>query len=387
MFRPDCDAWHADTRRLCVCRPSLLGADTLELIHPQDASHEASLRQSLVEQRFAAADAVEDAREIEMDEEPSPTNISGRPSKVLQDAGWKDGVLAKQYAEGIAGFASPDSSIDDLVYPQDLSIVVTATSMGATDLRASLSALRQAEGLRTEQVLVVQDTSNAGPEAVQLVTKIIETEFQFEHVQHNVSDATEGVRMTSQLRFALQHAAGVHFKGARTLIVVQEGTVLASDALWFFAQLEPILHKDTSVWCVTALNDVGLSPYSSDLTAVLRQDWFPGFAWMARRDVLLNELLPKWPKDNWFQFLRDPATRMDRHCLYPEVSRAKLSPVPSLSLVQVAQLEHKGEGFSTWEDHMIPLYWSDGWPRTNLGDTRRLLQSNYEDLFLREWPG
>eukprot|EP00435_Cladocopium_sp_Y103_P073487 s72_g43.t2 len=59
---------------------------------------------------------------------------------------------------------------------------------------------------------------------------------------------------------------------ATSLLLLEGGQALSPDLLVLLGQLEPLLHSESSLWCVSAWNDHGLAPYVADSTNVLRTD-------------------------------------------------------------------------------------------------------------------
>ncbi|CAE8620257.1 unnamed protein product, partial [Polarella glacialis] len=153
--------------------------------------------------------------------------------------------------------------------------------------------------------------------------------FRVSWVQHLPDEEEESgldfnARMSRHLRAALSHALNERFPKARSLLVVEEDMEAAPDMLWFFAQLEPLLHKDENLWCISAWNENGVATYAADLTALVRTDVFAGsLAWLLPAELYRKELLPSWPKGNWAQHLRGRAVSAGRQCIVPEISRAR----------------------------------------------------------------
>ena len=54
-----------------------------------------------------------------------------------------------------------------------------------------------------------------------------------------------------------------------------------------------------------------------------RTDFFGGLGWMMTRELWVNELMQKWPKSYWDDWMRQPAQRRNRACIRPEISRTK----------------------------------------------------------------
>ena len=79
------------------------------------------------------------------------------------------------------------------------------------------------------------------------------------------------------------------------------------------------------MWCVSAWNDNGKKGLIDETTPDLlyRTDFFGGLGWMMTKDLWTNELMQKWPKSYWDDWMRQPAQRKNRACIRPEISRTK----------------------------------------------------------------
>ena len=96
---------------------------------------------------------------------------------------------------------------------------------------------------------------------------------------------------------------------------------ISPDFFEYFASTYPILHADSSLWCVSAWNDNGKASMVAEEPELLyRTDFFPGLGWMLEKKVFL-ELEMKWPKTFWDDWMRHPDQRKERACIRPEVSR------------------------------------------------------------------
>ncbi|CAE8587960.1 unnamed protein product, partial [Polarella glacialis] len=296
---------------------------------------------------------------------------------------WQPG--AKELAlrpQGVADFADPGSWPASLASLNvSLSIVVLAglphldlgtskTSGQQFDrLRACLAALNRSQGFSPGRVLVVQDVGDdarQGDEGRQ----VAETEFGVSWVEHRAPDLSLEARASVHLRFALDIALRDHFKGAPSILVLDDTVELGPDALWYFAQLEPTLLSDPSLWCVTAWNDVGLAPYVADPTALMRTDWFSGVAWMLPAKLFLDEMAPSWPFEAWREHFRSHAIRKGRQCVFPEVSRCSGGSV-----------SHHDRTHGAWhvrvQNERRKIY---------LGDVSRLEEPQYERLYISGFP-
>ncbi|CAN9504194.1 unnamed protein product [Ophioblennius macclurei] len=107
-----------------------------------------------------------------------------------------------------------------------------------------------------------------------------------------------------------------------TVVIVEDDLEVAPDFFEYFRALYPILHSDSSLWCVSAWNDNGRDALVDPSRAQLlyRTDFFPGLGWMLLREMW-EELEPKWPSAFWDDWMRQPEQRKDRSCIRPEISR------------------------------------------------------------------
>ncbi|CAG7733453.1 unnamed protein product, partial [Allacma fusca] len=106
------------------------------------------------------------------------------------------------------------------------------------------------------------------------------------------------------------------------LKVVEDDLEVAPDFFEYFSSTLPILQNDPSLWCVSAWNDNGKAKRINESAPELlhRTDFFPGLGWMLTKN-LWKELMVKWPKSYWDDWMREPNQRKDRACIRPEISR------------------------------------------------------------------
>ncbi|XP_043208577.1 alpha-1,3-mannosyl-glycoprotein 2-beta-N-acetylglucosaminyltransferase-like isoform X1 [Amphibalanus amphitrite] len=109
-----------------------------------------------------------------------------------------------------------------------------------------------------------------------------------------------------------------------TVLILEDDLDIAPDIFDYFTSTYPLLRDDPTLWCVSAWNDNGkLSRINASAAELLyRSDFFPGLGWMIT-DKLWHELRDKWPKSYWDDWMREPAQRLDRACIRPEVSRTR----------------------------------------------------------------
>jgi len=108
------------------------------------------------------------------------------------------------------------------------------------------------------------------------------------------------------------------------VIVVEDDLEVSPDFFEYFAATLPILRADKTLWCVSAWNDNGKAGLINETAPGLlyRTDFFPGLGWMLTKE-LWTELMVKWPRSYWDDWMREPAQRKERSCIRPEVSRTK----------------------------------------------------------------
>jgi len=108
------------------------------------------------------------------------------------------------------------------------------------------------------------------------------------------------------------------------VIVVEDDLEISPDFFEYFSATLPLLKQDKSLWCVSAWNDNGKAGLINETAPELlyRTDFFGGLGWMLTKE-LWTELMVKWPRSYWDDWMREPAQRKGRSCIRPEVSRTK----------------------------------------------------------------
>jgi hypothetical protein len=104
-------------------------------------------------------------------------------------------------------------------------------------------------------------------------------------------------------------------------IVVEDDMVFSPDFMSYFVQLAPLYAADPSIYCISSWNDNGQAGMALDPRVVMRTDFFIGLGWMISRRLFIEEFEPRWPPSHWDHWMREPAQRKGRQCLYPEVPR------------------------------------------------------------------
>lgn len=115
------------------------------------------------------------------------------------------------------------------------------------------------------------------------------------------------------------------FPKSNYAIILEEDLDVSPDIMYYFGQLLPIYETDPTVYCISAWNDHGYEHACGDPSLVMRVETMPGLGWVLKRSLYETELAPKWPKSenrwDWDMWMRQPANRKGRECLYPDVSR------------------------------------------------------------------
>ncbi|XP_068621793.1 alpha-1,3-mannosyl-glycoprotein 2-beta-N-acetylglucosaminyltransferase [Battus philenor] len=127
-------------------------------------------------------------------------------------------------------------------------------------------------------------------------------------------------KIARHYRFALNHV--LKTLGHEAVIIVEDDLDISPDFFEFFLGTYPLLHKDPSIWCVSAWNDNGKKEVidTSHPELLHRTDFFPGLGWILRRETWL-QLEPNWPEAFFDDWLRDPENTQGRSCIRPEISR------------------------------------------------------------------
>lgn len=185
-------------------------------------------------------------------------------------------------------------------------------------VRQTLKSLLEVRGIHRDHVLVIQDGH------VDAVTKVVE-EAGVSSVQRPdelVDDQQKrdaASRISQHYKYAMTYALD-YFSDAPGVIIVEDDFLFSPDFLDFFSASAQALIADPTLWLASAWNDNGFQGNVIDKKRLLRTDYFPGLGWLLMRS-LWQELEPKWPKDHWDWFMRDPANSKHREVIYPEVPR------------------------------------------------------------------
>lgn len=144
------------------------------------------------------------------------------------------------------------------------------------------------------------------------------------HPEYNEPAENGYFRLSRHFKWALTQvfsrplAAGLPV--VRRVIILEEDLAIAPDFYEMFAAMMPLLDSDPTLLAASAWNDNGQSHLAKDPAQLYRSDFFPGLGWMMTRSIW-EELMPKWPRAYWDDWLREPKQRKDRHILRPEICR------------------------------------------------------------------
>ncbi|EFC42285.1 N-acetylglucosaminyltransferase I [Naegleria gruberi] len=105
------------------------------------------------------------------------------------------------------------------------------------------------------------------------------------------------------------------------IIILEEDLQVSNDFFDYFGKLSPLLDRDSSLFCISAWNDNGMSDFVQDSPKVYRSDFFPGLGWMMTRKLWEEDFGPKWPLGFWDDWIREGQNRRGRACIRPEISR------------------------------------------------------------------
>ncbi|KAJ0170294.1 hypothetical protein K1T71_014222 [Dendrolimus kikuchii] len=127
-------------------------------------------------------------------------------------------------------------------------------------------------------------------------------------------------KIARHFKFALNHVLVT--LGHEAVIIVEDDLDIAHDFFEYFLGTYPLLHKDPSLWCISAWNDNGKKNVIdvSRPELLYRTDFFPGLGWLLRKDTWLD-LEKKWPPAFFDDWLRNPENVNGRACIRPEISR------------------------------------------------------------------
>eukprot|EP00929_Paragymnodinium_shiwhaense_P067416 TRINITY_DN33938_c0_g2_i2.p1 TRINITY_DN33938_c0_g2~~TRINITY_DN33938_c0_g2_i2.p1 ORF type:complete len:875 (+),score=207.02 TRINITY_DN33938_c0_g2_i2:91-2715(+) len=289
--------------------------------------------------------------------------------------------------------------------PSDIAVLLIASGVRPASLRRCLRSLKDVSGFDAANVVVSQASPGTVSRDVAALefgvawvgpTEESEKEASRGALPAAMGSSTEAIQSfamrrgpTSHYRRSLQFAVNEHQQFAdsrfRSLLVLHEDQVFSGDMLWYFSQLEAMLHEEaTSLFCVSGWNDNGQAAFVGDPTVVLRTDYFSGVGWLMRMDTIRKEFVrAKWEnvETSWRQKAREVAA--GRHCLIPEISRVGYGTAVCRGTGLVGECGD-GEVMARRASASSPIYGRD-WAA--LGDTARLRAATYRELLGSSWPG
>lgn len=129
-----------------------------------------------------------------------------------------------------------------------------------------------------------------------------------------------GSRIAMHYKYALTTAFNLH-PTAPALIVIEDDLLFSPDMYEYFANVSPILERDSSTFLVSAWNDNGFRGKVRNPHTLLRTEFFPGLGWLLPRALYKQELEAKWPSEHWDHWLRSERQHKNREIIYPQVPR------------------------------------------------------------------
>lgn len=181
-------------------------------------------------------------------------------------------------------------------------------------------------------------------------------------------------KIARHYRWALNQVFNTFFQS--TVVIVEDDLEVAPDFFEYFRALYPILHADSSLWCVSAWNDNGRDALvdASKASLLHRTDFFPGLGWMLLKDMW-DELEPKWPSAFWDDWMRQPEQRKERSCIRPEISRTITFGRKGVSLGQF------------FDQYLRYIQLNTKFVPFTKQDLSYLLKEKYDDSFIKEVYG
>jgi len=164
--------------------------------------------------------------------------------------------------------------------------------------------------------------------------------------------------------------------GHESAIFVEEDLVFAPDFLALFRSTTWLLQADSSLWCVSAWNDVGFSTAVSDQCRLQRTTWFPGLGFMLTKLAWshIREMWPPTPTMGWDYFMRAVFRQLDKECIIPEVSRSHHVAEHGSSINSKKQVSF----FQSMALATVPNSCGKSTICRQFGDTSYLLKDSYE---------
>ena len=240
------------------------------------------------------------------------------------------------------------SGIGAAALGQDTVLLIIASAGRPQYLQRCLAKVIQFHPLGSAAILVSEDGNS--PEVARVVQEARENLHQrhkeanvqwntpLQHVHHIATAQERGENgyfaLSAHFKYALQEAFNhppLYIESVTSapppaspsinrVIILEEDLEIANDFYEYFGALSSLLDRDMQLLCVSAWNDNGQRQLVRDPQALMRSDFFPGLGWMLSRRIY-EELITKWPRAYWDDWLREPPQRKGRHCIHPEISR------------------------------------------------------------------
>ncbi|MFH4975845.1 hypothetical protein AB6A40_002554 [Gnathostoma spinigerum] len=222
--------------------------------------------------------------------------------------------------------ARSSNNISKTVDPNSRTAVLV---MAANRAAAITNHLQQLIRLRPsiEEFPIVVSQDGAVSDVTDAIVPFINEKNRTYHLRH--IDREKPIVSKAQLNyyFIAQHYKWaldiVFFQMNFTRVIITEDDLdIAQDFFSYFTATRHLLDEDPTIWCISAWNDNGGSNLTDQKRSsqLFRTDFFPGLGWMLKDD-LWRELTVKWPQAYWDDWMREQATRKDRVCIRPEISR------------------------------------------------------------------
>ncbi|KAL4439675.1 hypothetical protein ABPG75_002676 [Micractinium tetrahymenae] len=108
--------------------------------------------------------------------------------------------------------------------------------------------------------------------------------------------------------------------GFQRVIILEDDMMLAPDFFSYFESTASLLDNDPTLYCISSWNDHGQDRFVRNATQLYRSDFFPGLGWMLNRRIW-DQVVHKWPRAYWDDYMRLNSTRQGRQCIRPEICR------------------------------------------------------------------
>ncbi|XP_042870385.1 protein O-linked-mannose beta-1,2-N-acetylglucosaminyltransferase 1-like isoform X2 [Penaeus japonicus] len=199
---------------------------------------------------------------------------------------------------------------------EDVPLVIVAGNRATYLYRTLVTVLRQPGG-HTQRILVYVHGHH---QEVADLLDLLQVPFE-ENL--DVGDFKVEGKIAEHYRKSLV-AAFSRFPEAPKAILLEEDLLVAPDFFSFFSQTAWLLDHDSTLWCVSAWNDLSSLHVAHDPSQLRRVETLPGLGWMLTRR-LAEELLLAWhtkkKNQDWDIWARGPFIIAGRECVVPDVSR------------------------------------------------------------------